>query len=248
MNVKEVKVNDSCYFYFWLDKDNNRLRGTSSTEPMQNPVEESQNLYDSLFFKKYWPSPGDVVVDAGSGPGEHIDYLSYLVGDSGMVIAIEADPKLHEQSKMLASKLGLKNVVLINAAIDKDSDSEIILYRGDHWIQSTTVPGHYNNEMIAVKTISIDDIFKKFNLNKIDYIKMNIEGAEVSALVGADANFEKVLNWCISTHDFAKIPTQKQVEALLESKGVPYEYYSGPSSERAYLGYIYSVKQKESNT
>jgi FkbM family methyltransferase len=243
MNIKEVKVNDSCYFYFWEDKDKNRLRGTSYTEPLYDPIEHSQDLYDSLFFKKYWPSPGDVIVDAGSGPGEHIDYLSYLVGDSGMVIAIEADPKLHEQSKMLVSKLGLKNVVLINAALDKDSNSEIVLYLGDHWIQSTTVEGHYDNETVTVKTISIDDLFKKFNLNQIDYVKMNIEGAEVSALLGAEANFEKVLNWCISTHDFVQIPTKKQVEDFFKSKNTPYEYYSGPSNDSAYLGYIYSSKQ-----
>ena len=239
MNVKEVKVSDSCYFYFWADRQKNRLRGTSSTEPLLDPIKESQMLYDSLFFRKYWPKNGDVIIDAGSGPGEHIDYLSYLVGDSGLVIAIEADPKLHQQANMLVSKLGLKNVVLINAAISKDSDSKIELYMGDHWIQSTVVPGHYNNEVVSVNTISIDDIFVKLNLDKVDYIKMNVEGAEVSALAGAESNFEKVLNWCISTHDFVEIPTQKDVEAFFKSKGVSYEYYSGPSSDPAYLGYIY---------
>jgi hypothetical protein len=49
--------------------------------------------------------------------------------------------------------------------------------------QSRHVNGH---ESLQVTTISIDDLVKVKNLPRVDFIKMDIEGAELSALKGAE--------------------------------------------------------------
>ena len=44
---------------------------------------------------------------------------------------------------------------------------------------------HIKNFTAKIKTISIDDFFEQYNLTKVDFIKMDIEGAELDALIGA---------------------------------------------------------------
>jgi FkbM family methyltransferase len=240
MKITTIKLGNAAYLYFWKD-EKNILHGTASMEPIQDPKEYSRKLYDTLYFYKYVPKPGDVVIDIGSGLGEHISYLSHLVGKDGMVIAIEADPTLYEYSKMLVSKLNLKNVNLINAALSSDNDSEIALFQGDVWVQNSTIPDKINySSYTTVKTITLDKIFTDFKLKHIDYLKMNIEGAEVQALGGLSDNFYNVKNWCVSTHDFCGIPSKDFVEEFFQNKKIDYMFHPEVADEPWVGGYLFS--------
>jgi len=49
-------------------------------------------------------------------------------------------------------------------------------------------PGKYDG---TIKTISIDDLVAKYHLVSVDFIKMDIEGAEMSALKGAEETIKR---------------------------------------------------------
>jgi FkbM family methyltransferase len=212
---------------------------------IEDPINYSSSRYEEVFFYNYRPKRGDIVIDAGSGAGEHLDYLSYLVGSSGLVIAVEADPELHELSKILVLKLGLDNVKLVNAALFSESDLDIILHKQPDWVESSVNSKFLEKKdsiPVNIKTITIDKILKDFNLENIDYIKMNIEGAEADAVLGCKESLSKIKNWCISTHDFAEIFTQKEVESFFIKNNLEYLFY--PKVDGLYQpwleGYLYS--------
>jgi hypothetical protein len=65
---------------------------------------------------------------------------------------------------------------------------------------------------INVSSIAIDDLVTRENIEKVDFIKMDIEGAEANALVGAQktiAKFRPKLAICVyhKKDDFYSIPT-----------------------------------------
>ena len=249
MSTQPVPINNGAPMYLWantptkLDKN-----GTVSTSGLSGEIAYSKYLYETLFFDKYKPKIGDVILDAGSGIGESLEYLSSLVGDSGRVIAVEADPALCEYSELLASKLQLANVTIINAALQSSSNSKVKLYKSENWTENTTVSGKFDESSILVNSISIDDIFKNLNLNKIDFVKMNIEGSEVSALRGSQQNFYRINNWCVSAHDFIGIETKKDVINFFKENNRQVTYYSRPGFhppglQRAVNDYVFSNKK-----
>jgi len=79
---------------------------------------------------------------------------------------------------------------------------------------------------VSVPGITITDLVSKFNLDRIDFMTMNIEGAEVAALEGARDVLPIVQNAAISCHDFVadetgdgSYRTKEKVHALLVEAG-----------------------------
>jgi len=126
---------------------------------------------------------GDVFYDIGANAGFFSLLGSKCVGDRGQVFAFEP---LRENIETLKSQLELNQVVnctIIEAAVS-DQVGEIQFCE-----ESETTGGHIksreSNEgrVNVVKTTTLDE-FAKIN-RPPDFIKMDIEGAEVFALQGA---------------------------------------------------------------
>ena len=63
-----------------------------------------------------------------------------------------------------------------------------------------------NKEHFKVNQISFDKIIKQYEIKKIDYVKVNIEGYETNFLEGYRYLQPKVKNFCIGCHDFLSPP------------------------------------------
>jgi hypothetical protein len=76
----------------------------------------------------------------------------------------------------------------------------------------------------SIKTLSIDDLVASQGLERLDFIKMDIEGAEMSALRGAEGalrRFRPKLAICVyhSLSDFWSVPQ------FLDSLGLGYRFF-----------------------
>ncbi len=127
---------------------------------------------------------GDYVLDCGTYTGNTAIKYSKDILDSGKVFGFEASPSTYEKFKNNIERLNIKNVNCYNYALfDKEGE---ILFSGDDIGAKVS-----SSDGISVPTIDIDTFVKRFNVEKVDLIKFDIEGAELKALKGARETIKK---------------------------------------------------------
>jgi len=141
---------------------------------------------------------GDVVLDIGAHIGYYTLILARLVGEKGKVFAFEPEPNNFALLKKNVEANGYKNVVLIKKAVS-DKSQKLKLYlcenSGTHRIHTTKD----SYASVAIDAVKLDDYFKadkskshgQAYKNKVDFVKMDIEGAESSAIKGMKALLQK---------------------------------------------------------
>ena len=138
--------------------------------------------FDTIFdFLKTYLKEGMVFADVGANIGSHAINAARLVGGAGSVFAFEADPDTY---RLLAGNIqsnGLRNIDLRQTCVSdhvgtlsfykhKDSAKSSIVDRGEKL--SVTLPSDTLDNLIPANT-------------KIDVLKVDVEGAELSVLRGA---------------------------------------------------------------
>ncbi len=136
---------------------------------------------------------GDVVVDAGGCWGETCLYFAHEAGPKGAVVAFEFIPSnlaVLKRNRDLNPHLAANYHVVENPIW---SSSGLKLYYVD-WGPGSRVTADinkYHSWEGIVETVTIDESLTKLGLDRVDFIKMDIEGAELDALKGAEASIRK---------------------------------------------------------
>jgi FkbM family methyltransferase len=133
---------------------------------------------------------GDVAVDAGANRGIYTMVLSRLVGDCGQVVALEPATDPFESLKENVALNRMSNVRAIQAAVS-DAVGETILYHHGSGVSSGLGPsGTSSVRTESVATTTLDHVMQEVGLDHIDFLKMDIEGAEELTLRSAGSMFE----------------------------------------------------------
>jgi len=165
----------------------------------------SQNM--DLFLAEYRPQPGDVVFDVGAGVGTEIQEFSELVGPSGVVVAVEADPATARRLKKLVTRLRYQNVRVLELAVGA-SEGVVHLHIAEEFGVENSTAAVVGSESIAVPCKRLDRILVELDIPRVSYMKINIEGAEHEALLGLGDSIHSIDELCISCHDFTGVPSQ----------------------------------------
>jgi FkbM family methyltransferase len=170
--------------------------------------------------------PGDVVLDLGGCYGDTALYFATKSGDSGKVYTFEFIPNnVDILRKNLALNPSLeKRVTVVEHPVSDKSDVKV--YYQDFGPASHISAEPFEAQTGETTTLTIDDFVDRYQIQKVDFIKMDIEGSEPRALAGAERTirrFRPVLAVAIyhSMDDFGDIP------AWISSLGLPYDYYLG---------------------
>jgi FkbM family methyltransferase len=147
----------------------------------------------------YTPGQGDVVFDVGAGVGGEALLFSRLVGASGRVVSIEAHPITYGRVVELCIANGLANVTPLQVAAAESDGTATITDLANH-VRNTTLAAARDG--IEVPARRLETIAKSLDITYIDLLKVNIEGAEVSALRGLGPLLAKTRYVCIACHDF----------------------------------------------
>lgn len=167
--------------------------------------------------------PGDVVIDAGACWGETSLYFAH---EASRVVAFEFIPSNIEVfEKNLEANPHLSGKIdFVNRPIWSTSGQD--LYYVDWGPGSRVSFQKMREDFPDTKTVTttIDDTVRELGLPKVDFIKMDIEGAELNALKGAEhcirAYHPKLaISLYHSLDDFSTIPR------YLASLGLEYKYY-----------------------
>lgn len=137
---------------------------------------------------------GDVVMDAGANIGAFTINAASRVGPSGLVIAVEPEERNFELLKHNVATNGLANVRLLKKGVW--SKKQTLNFYLDAWpgLHSVfeSVPGcscgHGESlgRAVEIEVDTVDAILQELGVKKLNFLKMDIEGAEIEALKGAE--------------------------------------------------------------
>lgn len=143
-----------------------------------------------------WISPGDIVVDVGAHKGFHLFPLVRAVGARGKVYGFEPIPLYFKQLKQRLRAESIKNVVLRPYALsDRNGTSEFNFFENRpafSGLQRRVTPFDDSEgglKKITVKRKTLDSQLPFFKT--ISAIKLDIEGGELHALMGAERTLKK---------------------------------------------------------
>jgi FkbM family methyltransferase len=152
---------------------------------------------DDILNYHFTPKEGDVVVDVGAHIGPYSIIASKRVGPNGKVVAIEADPDNFDLLSRNIQLNKLSNVIPLNYAAYSEA-KKIKLYlpsageKSQYTKYNTIMSDRARNDekFVEVKANTLDYLLQSKNMikqeeKKVNWIKIDVEGAEYEVLKGA---------------------------------------------------------------
>ena len=128
-------------------------------------------------------SAGDVVVDAGANIGIYSQFLARCVGATGVVHSFEPSPENFKRLQFATRKL--TNVRVSQAAVGECSGrSRLYLSDKLNVDHRTYATEGDSRRAVQIDIVALDDFFEPGQ--RVDLIKMDIQGYELHALRGAN--------------------------------------------------------------
>jgi len=167
-------------------------------------VNPSEHIQQQLFWYGHYEKeigdlineilqPDDFFLDIGANIG-YFSLLAAIHQPSAKVISFEPVTTVFKLFEENISLNNVSNIKTINAAVgEKDDEKEIYISTDDNTgMSSFQKTENYSGKKEKVKVIAIDSWFRSSGLSKIDLVKIDIEGSELSALKGMN---EMLLNF-----------------------------------------------------
>jgi FkbM family methyltransferase len=169
--------------------------------------------------------PGNIVIDGGSCFGGTALYLADKVGAQGKVYAfefVEDNVEIFHKNMVLNKDLS-DRIELVKKAISHISGKTVRYVPRGPSTSITSIKG-LRGDVEEVVTITIDDFVAEQGISKVDFIKMDIEGSELNALIGAVETIrrfrpELAISVYHKDEDFCQIPL------YINDLDLGYEFY-----------------------
>lgn len=129
---------------------------------------------------------GDIVVDVGVNIGFFSVLAANIVRDKGHVYSIEASPKMINRLELVTNESNSKNITICHNALWKESC--ILTFNiatNSGWSSIIENPTFTIEKKYEVKAITLDQFCKEYEVQKVNFLKLDIEGAEFDALLGS---------------------------------------------------------------
>lgn len=178
---------------FWrLQRETERYRSGRYYHYEGSIVHSDAYVFNTIWLQEQYrvdglcePRPGDLVVDAGACWGETAVWFSRFIGPTGQVHAFEPA----ETNRRVIERVVEKN----------DLSSSVVPVPLGLWDKETTLTFSGAGRMFRqsagggaeVPVTTLDRYVEKTGLDRVDFIKMDIEGAELPALAGAEKSIRQ---------------------------------------------------------
>ena len=128
------------------------------------------------------PEPGDIVIDCGAHVGTFSDFA--LRRGAQLVVAIEPDPTNFACLRdNFSAEIAAGHLLLVQKAIsDKEGKLQLSLGRANSGSNSLALSR--GPDSIEVLVTTLDTLAGELGLEKVDFIKIDIEGSEREAIQG----------------------------------------------------------------
>jgi FkbM family methyltransferase len=164
--------------------------------PLERAVDRFPFLEKELFLLRRIVRPGDVCVDVGAAGGAHLLVMARRTGPAGVVLGFEPRPRSLRVLRGLVRAGGLADRVRLHQKALADRAGTMALripvvptrahFHGsidDH--HTLAAFARLPHREIAVPTVPLDDVLAAEGLDRLDVLKLDVEGAELLVLSGA---------------------------------------------------------------
>tara|TARA_R110000850_G_scaffold116505_6_gene232342 strand:- start:1436 stop:2275 length:840 start_codon:yes stop_codon:yes gene_type:complete len=142
-----------------------------------------------IFVLEKFLKKGDTFVDVGANQGEYSLWAARKVGTPGKVVAFEPMQQLYDQltENIRLNEAFHKTISPVKLGLS-DKKGEVILYasadsnEGTNTIYNTD---KFNIEIGKIQLDTLDEQLKELNVNEVNFLKIDVEGAELQVLKGA---------------------------------------------------------------
>jgi len=135
--------------------------------------------------------PDGVFIDIGANTGKWAIKAAKHYGDSGIVIAVEPFPDVMATLYRSVQANGFNNVRLRNVTIGERTTTNTLWMNNAKPHMFSLIRSDHDAQRFSTLTVSLDDLVKWEALDRLDYLKVDAEGAEDQVLRGGRATIEK---------------------------------------------------------
>lgn len=153
-----------------------------------------EQAYYACLLNKLTLMPGDIVFDIGANLGWYTVLFDRMTKQDITIYAFEPDPlNFHLLTENIARNHTRKAIAVNQAVAEVSGHKKLFRYKnanlGRHSLLAINEQGS-----VDIQTITLDEFVRQraININKIKFIKIDIEGYEYHALQGANTLLGKV--------------------------------------------------------
>jgi FkbM family methyltransferase len=165
-------------------------------------------LYKDIFIRRiYHPSasrPDPFILDCGSNIGMSILYFKHIY-PAARIIGFEPDPEVMPYLEENIARNNLENVHCVQAVLSRDATKKI-LYSDGKCGSGLAAPTQFDNpaewRKYEVSSVRLRDYLAE----PVDFLKMNIEGAELEVLADSEDRLRQISEMIIEYHHLPGLP------------------------------------------
>jgi FkbM family methyltransferase len=196
------------------------------------------SIHEDEIIEHFILKEGDIVVDIGAHIGLYTIIASKHVGLKGKVVAIEAEPGNFEILTSNTKLNQLTNVISLNSAVSS-KEGKVKLYMPYEELGHTKYHsimlervGEAEKTFVEVNANTLDNLLPQNGIEEVNWIKIDVEGAEYEVLKGAAKSLSKSkeIALLIEIHNLGGINFYQQIIDFLRSYGFKIEF------EKSYEG------------
>lgn len=141
--------------------------------------------HEPLVQEVFQPRQGQIFVDVGAHIGLYTLRAAEEVGLAGRVIAVEPDPQSYRILKNNIALNHFNNVLAFNVALSDSSGEKTFYACTDPSLSGFELqPTAKLREVRTVKVMTLDELLAAAGVGHVDWVKLDVEGAETGILRG----------------------------------------------------------------
>lgn len=167
--------------------------GRSMNRLYENRNHDIHSNGESFVLKQLSKLNHSLILDVGANVGNWATVASATC-TSARIYSFEPVPDTHQKMIEAFQKSGIDNVVPVKGGLYKETTTaRINQYASDEHasIYDVKGAGYLATSSFEIKLLKGDEFIEQNNLNFIDFVKLDVEGAEMDALIGLEKSLSE---------------------------------------------------------